>query len=182
MSHTLQYLLVEADSHEEARDIVAGKLEDSPEWSDWHNATYANDSFAGDWEFNAFTYFSTGKGDKEPTGVQSDTLSYAENPELAEKAISVAVQVRLEEIARFRDNILTNDYDIVVAQHDPYENQSFSLNNYYYEKLAKLLDNDWNSNSAIFDLEEWTASLYKFAERAKTKPERQFIVAVDFHH
>lgn len=179
MSHTLQYLLVVADSAEEAREVVIDKLGDSPQWSDWHNASgSANASFAGRWANGAFKF----EEDEEPVGVELDTLCYSDNPALAEKIVEQATEWRQKEIAYYREKILTSAYDIVDAIHDPFSKDRTGLENYYYGKLAKVLDNEWTSDSGIFDLDYWTAALGEWRDRVSTAPERQFIVAVDFHY
>jgi hypothetical protein len=178
MSHTLQYLLVEEQTCQDARDKVSTLLENSPQWSDWHNAT-GSGSFAGRWEGAAFKF----KDDEpEPTGVEFDTLGYSDNPALAEKIIEQAIEWRQKQIAYFKDKILTNAYDITDAYHLPYLKDSADLHNYYYKKLADTLDNTWTVDSAIFDLDDWTASLGYWRDRIASNPEKQFIVAVDFHH
>jgi hypothetical protein len=180
MSHTLQYLLVVADSAEEAREEVISKLEKSPQWSDWHNASgSANASFAGRWANGAFKFEEE---EPDPVGVEFDTLCYSDNPALAEKIVERAIEWRQKEISYYKEKILTSAYDIVDAIHDPYEKERSSLNNYYYEKLANLLDNDWTPDSGIYDAEYWTASLTHWGDRVATYPDKQFIVAVDFHY
>jgi hypothetical protein len=178
MSHTLQYLLVEEETPEDARGKVVALLENSPQWSDWHNAS-GSGSFAGRWENGAFKFE---EDDPEPVGVEFDTLCYSDNPALAEKIVERAIEWRQKEIAYYKDKILTNDYEITEAVHDPFAKDSAGLSNYYYKKLAKVLDNDWTTDSGIYDLDDWTASLDRWKERITSKPEKQFIVAVDFHY
>jgi hypothetical protein len=178
MSHAIQFLLIEADSVDEALGEVESRLENNPAWSDWHNAS-GSGSFAGRWQGNAFKEDSE---DADPVGVDRDVLCYADNPALAEKIIEKAIGWRQQEIAYFKDKILTNDYDIVEADHDPFEKDGAGLNNYYYAKLAKILDNEWTSDSGIYDLQQWTASLSDWKERIFLASEKQFIVAVDFHY
>lgn len=179
MSHSLQYMLVVADSHQGAQDAVASKLTNNPDWSDWSYGSGAEGSFAGSW---AFTAFSEEKGDSEPKGVINDCLSYAENPELAEKIIADCAKHRLNAIKRYKDGILTTPYDITEADYDPFEAEKRGLENYYYLKLAQILDNQWTSESHAYDLHYWTASFSNWQSRVSRSPEKQFIVAVDFHH
>jgi hypothetical protein len=178
MSHAIQFLLVEEYNLEDAMGKVEALLENSPQWSDWNAAT-GSGSFAGRWEGNAFKEHSE---DADPVGVERDALRYSDNPALAEKIIEKAIGWRQNEIAYFKDKILTNDYDIVDADHDPFEKDATGLNNYYYAKLAKILDNEWTADTGIYDLDQWTASLGYWKERIISNPEKQFIVAVDFHY
>jgi hypothetical protein len=178
MSHAIQFMLVEADSVEEALGEVESKLENNPAWSDWNSAS-GSGSFAGRWEGNAFKENSE---DADPVGVDRDVLCYADNPALAEEIVAKAIGWRQQEIAYYKDKILANAYDIVDVVHDPFEKDSFGMNNYYYRKLADVLDNTWTSDSGIYDLQQWTASLSDWKERISLASEKQFIVAVDFHY
>jgi hypothetical protein len=45
----------------------------------------------------------------------------------------------------------------------------------------QTLQDDWTSDSGVFDLQEGTASLTYFKERLTARPEKQFLVPVDFH-
>jgi hypothetical protein len=50
-----------------------------------------------------------------------------------------------------------------------------------YEKLAKLLNDEWVPESYIYDLENWDAGLRYFRERVAEAPEAQWLTVVDFH-
>ena len=52
---------------------------------------------------------------------------------------------------------------------------------YYAKKLAELLSGVWTYDSAIYDLESWDTNLADFRQRVDKRPERQFLVLVDFH-
>jgi len=47
--------------------------------------------------------------------------------------------------------------------------------------LAKLLGDDWTSDSAVYDLDNFTGNLKSFRERLAVAPEMQYLVMVDFH-
>jgi hypothetical protein len=49
------------------------------------------------------------------------------------------------------------------------------------KKLVALYNNEWSSDSGIYDLEAWDATLAHFFERVKKSPEKQFLIPVDFH-
>ena len=53
--HVCQIILVEANSPEEAFDLVETSLGEEPRWSDWHNASNSyNKDFAGRWSGEVF--------------------------------------------------------------------------------------------------------------------------------
>lgn len=53
---------------------------------------------------------------------------------------------------------------------------------YYLKKLADLLNDNWTSDSSIYDLESWSGNLSNFFERVRTRPDKQFLIPVDFHY
>lgn len=53
---------------------------------------------------------------------------------------------------------------------------------YYVKKLAIILGNEWCAETAFYDVTSWEASLHYFSQRVATAPEKQFLIAVDFHH
>jgi hypothetical protein len=173
--HTVQLILITADSAEDAFNEVSNKLnsgynsEDglSPTWSDWHHASPGETtSMAGRWAGQVF-------GEGKP-----DILCYDEDPELADSVIDRFVEYRLENILLNRSKAV----DLKSLEHDPRAKSDFDMDLWATSKLAKLLDNEWTYESAIYDLEEWTGSLYYFGERIKAHPEKAWLVPVDFHH
>jgi len=107
--HTVQLLFVEANTHQEAVEIVDSKINDwEGHWSDWH-------AIGGRW-----------------SGIFGE-----------------------------------NHPDVI---------------NYYSLKcMVKVLAGDWTYDSCFFDLEAYSETLVPFRERVATRPEKQFVVAVDFH-
>jgi hypothetical protein len=53
---------------------------------------------------------------------------------------------------------------------------------YYARKLTELLSDVWTPDTAIYDLDTWSANLSYFRKRLDTEPEKQFLVLVDFHY
>jgi hypothetical protein len=49
------------------------------------------------------------------------------------------------------------------------------------QKLMQTLQDDWTSDSGVYDLQEGTASFTYFIERVTARPEKQFLIPVDFH-
>lgn len=166
--HVAQVMLVQADTIGDAMDEVRSRLEEAPEWSDWHNANYGSDSFAGRWEG---TYF----GEKN----EHDALRYSDDPALAENTIFEAISSRRAEIEALRERVRKSGYDPLTAEFDP--EGSWNMDAFALQRLIKLLEHDWNSDSAIYDLEDWNASLASFRKRVADAPDKQWLVVVDFH-
>lgn len=172
MSHVAHILLVEAETAEEARDKVWSRLmgeTNEPEWSDWHNVSAGDKSFAGRWEGHFF-----GKENEQ------DVLCYADNPTLAEEVIIQQLGYRADRIAEYRAKLVEEGYDIMSATYDPY-GDGFDMKPWYVKKIAQILNDDWTPDTYVFDLENYNASLGDFAKRVIDSPEKQFMIVVDFH-
>ena len=113
-------------------------------------------------------------------------LRYSDDPALAIEAIEQALFYRQQTISDIRENLAKtySSLDILTHTHDPYQgyDHTSSMGYYYLNKLVALLQNDWVSDTAVFDLHDWTGSLHNFLARIKENPERQFLIPVDFHH
>lgn len=171
-------MLVEADTVEEAFEIVASRLSDgTPHWSDWHNASDPSTlNFSGRWTGGVF--FTPNKnGEPDPDAEVTNYLCYADDPTLAEYVIEQFVEYRMNDIREYQKIAL----DLATYKYDPYSTK-WDMNLFKTKLLAKLMDNDWNSDTAIFDLHAWTPALGDFLERVKKNPKRQWLIPVDFHH
>lgn len=166
--HVAQIMLVQAEDVEDAMDAVRARLEENPSWSDWHNANYG-DTFAGRWEGHFFGEENT-----------NDTLRYSDDPALAENVIFDKLSARKLEMDELRQRVIKSGYDPLTADYDP-EVGKWNMDAFALQRLIGLLEDDWNSDSAIYDLEDWTASLGSFRKRVADAPEKQFLVVVDFH-
>lgn len=167
--HVAQVMLIQAEDVQDAMDLVRAKLEESPSWSDWHEATISSDTFAGRW---ASAFF----GEKNT----NDTLRYSDDPALAENVIFEQLSSRKMEMDMLRKRVSESGYDPMKVEYDP-ESSGWDMNAFSLARLIALLENDWNSDSAIYDLEDWTGSLAGFRKRVAEAPEKQFLVVVDFH-
>lgn len=176
--HSIQLILIEADNAEEAFYNVANALsEGEPRWSDWHTADIGSASaldFAGRWSGEIFKDKET---DEEAA---PNFLRYADDPALAERVISTFLEYRFADIRECRNE----GADLASYSYDPYTSKydKGGMELYYAVKLAKLLNDEWTNDSAIYDLESWTANLSYFIERVKKSPEKQWLIPVDFHH
>ena len=167
--HVGQIMLVEAESHAEAVDKVQGVIQYSetptPSWSDWNE-------IGGRWS----GFFGKGK----------NVLRYTENSALAEEKLTEWLRGREEEMASSLNQIKTLDLAKVVAEYDPEKEPSWvgdtSMALWRLARLARLLGDDWTSDSGVYDLDNFTGNLKSFRERLAVAPEMQYLVIVDFHH
>ena len=172
--HTGHIVLVEADSAEEAKNIVEGNL--SPEegsswadWSDWHE-------IGGRWadEF---------EGEED-----SAVLCYDENPLLAELKVDKFLQHRLTYLESTLKEFDEKGFDVEQALKS-YSPESNSLRRsgdwmsvWKLRTSLEIIDDIWSLYSYVYDMTHGSASLEDFRKRCKSAPEKQFLVMVDFHH
>lgn len=183
--HTVHIILVEADSAEEAFESVAIRLEDSPLWSDWHNATIGTDNFAGRWSGGVFlTSEELRLADEDPSRTFSapNILCYADDPELAEDTLARFSAMKKQEM---RESIPTGmpDLNTFIDNYNDYSEESirYEMDIWKLKRLTQLLMNEWTPDSAIYDLESGYSSLHYFGQRVKENPHKQYLVPVDFH-
>lgn len=190
--HTIQLILVEADTAQDAFSYIEGELENSntPSWSDWHNASNASEmNFAGRWSGGVFLTAEQ-KAEQEAGTLDTSTipnhLCYADDPELADEVISQFLGWRRQAM-REAVPVGLPDLDELIANYDPsadvtYRSGGFAMELWKLHKLTELLNDDWTYESAIYDLSSWTANLAYFHARCAKNPEKQFLIPVDFHH
>lgn len=172
--HVIQIMLVKADNHADAMVKVADKLEDNPDWSDWHNANTGALSYAGRWE-GLF-------GEGEP-----DYLCYGANPEKAEEFIGDYINTRMEEYETYRREVMSklDLFTEVADSYNPITGVGFGDKGmliFRMKRLVQTLNDQWTSDSAIYDLENWTTALEIFRKDVIENPNSWWLIPVDFHH
>jgi hypothetical protein len=187
-------MLVEADDAEQAFRIVSDRLsEGEPRWSDWHEAV--NDpsimNFAGRWAGEVFMTPEQLKArdEKQEVDVSGNPnyLQFSDDPNLADEVIQRFISYRMNEIESIKKS-LTTDFstiDLMTFDYNPHSDPDFrttGMGLYYIKKLVSIYSNEWTSDTAIYDLDSWNASLDYFYKRVQKNPERQFLIPVDFHH
>ncbi len=175
--HTCQIMLVEAEDAEDAIGIVRGAITHAetpyPAWSDWHGGI--GEGLAGRWS-------GLFHGWEE----NQDVLCYTENKVLADDIIKEFVSYRIAETKMLWEGINKDsgfDVEKAISEYDPYS-QRFDDNAmklWRLQRVAKILNNDWCSDTGVYDLQEHTANLEYFKIRLDKNPEKQYLVPVDFH-
>lgn len=161
--HTVQLLLIEADTHQEAVSKVESIIEGwEGHWSDWHEV-------GGRWS-GIF-------GENHP-----DVINYKNDPELFEKHLNDFVQGRklrlTESLERFENG--GKSLRELLDEYNP-EVFSFDMELYNLKCMLRVMAGDWTYDTGFYDLESYSETLQPFRERVATHPEKQFAVAVDFH-
>lgn len=166
--HTVQLLLIEADTHQEAVEAVAGHLEDrngSDFWSDWW------DTSGGRWQ-GAF-------GDNMP-----NVICYKDDPEFFEEQVKKFLEGRSEHLKEMLEHneISSINLETLIDTHDPYmEDFGKNIKLWSAKSALRVLLGEWTCDTGVFDLSHNSAFLADFVVRAKETPEKQFGVLVDFH-
>lgn len=170
--HTVQILLVEAESVEDARDrVVAAFDSETPAWSDWNHVIPGETTYAGRWQGEFF-----GADNKH------DVLCYNDDPTLAATVIFEMLSSRDAEIELLRKQLREADLDIdlLTLDYDAYsKDDKFQL--WRVKHLAEILSDAWTSSSKVYDLQAYSANLSDFQNRIQEDPSKQYLVAVDFH-
>lgn len=173
---------------------MAGRLDEGqPAWSDWHEGSNnpATLNFAGRWTGEIFMTPEQLKmaHNKENPDV-SENLNYllfSDDPALADEVIYRHLDYRMSEIENIKTMLSTKylPIDLMTFDYDPHKEPDFSdggMAMYYTKKLVAIYNNEWTSDSGIYDLQAWDASLSSFFERVRKNPEKQFLIPVDFHY
>jgi hypothetical protein len=170
--HVAHIMLVSLDkesTEEDALNDVADSLDDNtPDWSDWHNAYLTNEepNFAGRWAGHFFGKANT-----------YDCLRYSDNPELAEKAIAEQLEYRKQIFDKAQEEIS----NMGSLSYDPYDSKQYGSAGWYLSRMGDIYSDNWTPDSYVYDLQEWTASLMYWRERVTANPNNEFLVVVDFH-
>jgi hypothetical protein len=176
--HTLHYIAVEADSKQEAFEIVQHQMLDdqhfASDWSDWHVVG------GGRWNPEGDGY----------TDNDSQIVSYAENPELFKETLSKVRKWRADEMHRLMTDIKTDKFvsdmvDYISENGDSPTTDRFDMNRYYVGKAADLLQGKYTSDSYYFDLGKLDtfSSFFGYLEERldSDTANNQYLVPVDFH-
>lgn len=172
--HTGILLAVEAEDKADAVESVSQFNEHNAHWSDWneHGGRWAN---------------------VIPDGV----ISYKENPELFMETLTKFQDYTKEELNRLvnelghitlRDLALEPKYDFgnfkgeYANEEEKNKALTDSLARYRANKLMKLLNGEFDSDTHFYDTREYTMRDTYLLERIKENPENQFIVVWDYHH
>ena len=188
--HTIQIMLVTADSEQEAYERVQFQITEhiNPEWSDWHNAAGMT-PFAGRWTGGVFLTEAQMKklAEKEVEGTEPsfsapDILCYADDPELAEYTLArFASDVKQEMRECMPVGI---DLDTLVSEYSSYSaiKTPSSMEFWQLKRVIDMLSGEWTPDSRFFDLETGYPTLAHFSERCEKEPQKQYLVPVDFHY
>ena len=162
--HCVQLLFIEAETHQDAIDEVASRLEEA-DWSDWSEV-------GGRWS-GLF-------GEGEP-----NAILYSNDPEKWNEMITTFSEYR---VAHLKEALATIDktgksLGELIGEYSPMANNfDLGMKGYYIRRIGTLLADYWTSDSAMYDLEAGTSNLEYLQERIEKEPKKQFMVAVDFHH
>ena len=175
--HVCQIMLIEAETPEQAFSDVASYLNEnnSPDWSDWHNATEGDMDFAGRWSGCVFGEVND-EGEFMRVDENPNHLRYSDDPALAEDVITQYLEERIATIRKYQRDAI----DLSTYAYDPYT-EKLDMPLYMTHKLAQLLDDKWTPDTGIYDLNNWTGNLRYFLQRVAKHPENQFLIPVDFH-
>lgn len=166
--HTVQMLLIEADTHQEAIRRVLNKLSSDVSddfWSDWWDV-------GGRWK-GIF-------GENAP-----DAICYSPDTELFEKHLKEFSDQRVAQIKELKnlyDTKEKKELEQLIDEYDPTK-EDFHLGFDFYplKSMLRIMSGEWTPDTCYYDLESMSAYQDNFRSRLAENPEKQFGVAVDFH-
>ena len=182
--HTLHHIAIQANSPEEAFDMVKTALQESDrspaDWSDWCVIG------GGRWHSKGQDY----QYDEDP----SDVLCYADDPEKFIKIVNNSVVRRQQALLELIQYMKENPEDVLYSRRQKFmrtdiwpnpllEKEDLDMPFYYLSKIVDLLRDSYSSDSGVFDLTEGTAELKYLRERLLDEEvcNKQYLVPVDFH-
>lgn len=175
--HTGHFILVKADSHEEAEHKVWNALNDettfASHWSDW--AIVGDEGFSESrFEFPYFWEQVHGDEDAEWTGASRYSVSLQDEADLFHKMVSHFKELR------------EKAFDSAVAELDDYSLSDFKLDDnsqktYALWKFAQLVYGIYTWHSAYYDLENYNVTLSSYEESVAQGETDWYGVLVDFH-
>lgn len=174
--HVIQQIAVMANSKEEASQIVKSKFDEMYSeseglggWSDWYVVG------GGRWNSNPSNQYNDSS---------NDVISYSDNTEHFDSTLLEFLNYRIEEMATLKERVNANSFieaiDKFIANEFSDEDR-FDMNHYYIKKASQLLNGEWNSDSAFFDLEHYSTSPKYMRESIDKGEKNWYIVPVDFH-
>lgn len=171
--HTGQIILVKAEDHEDAMNKVWSAVNADGDqwfasnWSDW--AVVANEGTLGSrWTIKDFY-----EGETENEWV----VSY----ETEREAFDAIVQGRLDERSNEFEGIIRQLKAEGVDSVYDFQLDQDNLTSWNLRRLANLANSIFNSDSKIFDLENFDANLRWFKKDIADGETNWFAVVVDFH-
>ena len=180
--HTLHWIAVEAESEEQAYETVRAALTESSfaSWSDWHVAG------GGRWHSKGDQY----QYEDDP----SDVVSYKKDPDKFIEIVNGIVlrrQNALLDLMKYmkqspetilyecRQKFMRND----IWPSPIIEQDTLNMPLYYLNRLVSILNDDYTSESGLYDLVDYSASIKQLRERMLNEEasQKQYLVPVDFH-
>lgn len=179
--HTGQIILVKAEDHEDAISKVNlainadGEQWFASNWSDW--AVVANEGMLGSrWTIKDFFDHEDEEGNEIATENEW-VVSY----ETERKIFDEVVQGRLDARSNNFDNIIRQLKDDGVDSVYDFQLDQDNLTSWNLRRLANLANSIFNSDSMIFDLENFDANLKWFKKEIEDGVTNWYAVVVDFH-
>jgi hypothetical protein len=173
--HTLQWIAVQAENKDHAfrsvKDYLESQMGDEYNLASWYDWFVAG---GGRWNPNPDSQYDDDD--------QSMVISHAEEPDLFEERILLAMESRKEEFDRYAKDVDQEIITKIISEYNPRE-KNFTLFSSLYpiKKVIDMAYGNWDYNSYFFDMvNDTTIPAYLFESIDKGDKD-WYIVPVDFH-
>lgn len=181
--HTLHWIAVEAESEEQAFELVKTALENERNFADWSDWSVVG---GGRWHSKGDQY----QYDDDP----SDVVSYAKDPDKFVEIVNGMIPRRQGALLDLMKYMKQNPETLLYEQRQKFmrndvwpspviEKPDLNMPLYYLYKMLELISDNYSSDSGLYDLVEYTASIKPLRDRILNEKEshKQYLVPVDFH-
>ena len=172
--HVLQRIAVQAEDKDLAfrsvKDYLENQMGDEYNLSSWY-----------DWFVTGGGRWNDNGSDTYDDNDQSMTISYDENPQAFLAAVNNAIDERMVEFNRYRQNFNEKNVDINSVL-DTYNGQmNFGFPLYDLAKMIDMIQAKWDFNSYFYDMHHETTNTKYMLESLDSGNKDWYIVFVDFH-
>jgi hypothetical protein len=168
--HVLQYIAVQAETDDEAMQLVESKLQDEMGGQDQYLSWY-------DW-------FVIGGGrfvDGDPYASSPNHIISSKDKDKFSETIDWATQARLEEFNSYRKMFDSKEIDLN-AKLDSYTgNMQYDMELYSLAKMIDMIQGKWDYNAYFFDIHHDSTNPKHMQDDLDLNPEMWYLVPVDFH-
>jgi hypothetical protein len=174
--HVIQQIAVSAESVDEAFNKVKDNFDNSYSeseglggWSDWYVVG------GGRWNSNPSNQYQDST---------NDVIEYSSNPIHFMDTLNEFLAYRVSEMERLAKQINLEDFGKAVEAFTNGTNTDtdrFDMNLWYVKKASELMSGIWNSDSAFYDLDNYSTTPKYMLEDIDKGNKNWYLVPVDFH-
>jgi hypothetical protein len=173
--HVLQWIAIQAENKDHAfrsvKDYLESQMGDEYNLASWYDWFVAG---GGRWNPNPDSQYDDDD--------QSMVISHAEEPDLFEERILLAMESRKQEFDNYAKDVDPEIIAKVISDYNPREKNFMLFSSLYpIKKVIDMAYGNWDYNSYFFDMVNDTTSPAYVFESIDKGDKDWYIVPVDFH-